>query len=263
MTPSATISALYRYPIKGFSAEAIEGAHLLADAFFPNDRIYALEVGASGYDKTAPKFISKMRYAVLARFVAVSRFKTRFDEVSQTLHVGDHSFDLKLEDDRARFAVHVQSELAMFEDYDPELAPLRLLDIKDEAISDFRFTDSPKGFVSILNLNSVRDLSKKIGIEIDPIRLRANIWVDGWAAFKDHEWVGKLIKIGDHGPILEVLKPIVRCVATHVNPTTFARDIDLCAALFGHYGHRDCGIYCRVVSSGEARVGNVCNLIEA
>jgi hypothetical protein len=95
------------------------------------------------------------------------------------------------------------------------------------------------------------------------VRLRANICVDGWEAFEDHAWVGKRLRLGTDGVVLEVIQPTVRCAATHVNPDTFVRDIDLCAALFEHYRHRDCGIYCRVVSSGAVAIGDECHLIEA
>lgn len=250
------IDSLWRHPIKGFTPERVVETCLTADSFFPFDRLFALEVGPSGYDREDPKFLSKMKYAVLARFPAVARLRTRYDEIAERLFIEDRAFDIGQPAGRHALERHVETLLAAYEDYDPVAQPLRFLDIRDGAVDHYRFTDSAKGFVSILNLESLRDLGQRLGRDLDPLRLRANIWVEGWTAFEDHVWVGKHIRIGDHGPVLEVLKPIVRCVATHVNPDTAERDVEIVQALWEHYGHRDCGIYCRVVSPGLIRGGD-------
>lgn len=254
-----TISGLYRHPIKGFTPEPLQAATLVEDGFFPFDRLYALEVGPSGFMAEDPQFLSKMKFAVLARFAAVARLKTRYDEIAETFRIEDEDgtvevFDLTQAAARASLARHVENLLAAHEDYDPVRFPLKLLETRAD---HHRFTDSAKGFVSLLNLNSLKDLGAKIGRDLDPLRLRANVWMKGLPPFVDHDWVGKTIKLGDDGPELEVLKPIVRCLATHVNPNTAERDVDLVAALFEHYGHRDCGIYCRVIRGGTVRVDDI------
>ncbi|MBW8860683.1 MAG: MOSC domain-containing protein, partial [Caulobacter sp.] len=58
----------------------------------------------------------------------------------------------------------------------------------------------------------------------------------------------------------EVLKPIVRCAATHVDPVTAERDIELVKALFDHYGHMFCGVYLNVEKGGAVREGDVAAL---
>src|SRR5206468_4596908 len=40
----------------------------------------------------------------------------------------------------------------------------------------WRFTDHPRGQVSIINLASVADLSRRMGVELDPMRFRANFY---------------------------------------------------------------------------------------
>jgi uncharacterized protein len=258
MTPATgTISGLYRHPLKGFTPERLDEAYLTKDAFFPFDRVYALEVGASGYRREDPRFISKMKYAVLARFAAVAKLTTRYDEITETLFIDGRRFTLSQPASQHALERHIETILANFEDYNPITHPLKLLDIREGMVDRFRFTDSAKGFLSLLNLNSLRDLSKRLGQTLDPLRLRANIWVEGWQPFEDHGFVGKLIRLGgDKGPILEVLKPIVRCAATHVNPETAERDIDICTHLWEQYGHKDCGIYARVIQGGVIHIGD-------
>jgi len=159
---AATISGLWRHPVKGFTPEPVDAAVLEEDGFFPFDRLYALEVGPSGYDPEAPRFISKMRFAVLARFAAVARMRTRYDAAAQSLHViGEDGqgfdFDLTAETGRAALARRVETVLAQYdEDYDPARFPLKVLAAPE---AGFRFMDSSKGFVSLLNLNSCATLA--------------------------------------------------------------------------------------------------------
>ncbi|MBP2159489.1 MULTISPECIES: MOSC domain-containing protein [Asticcacaulis] len=259
---TATIEALWRHPIKGFTPEPVAETLLSDGDFFPHDRLYAMEVGPSGFDEDNPKTISKMKFAVLARFPAVARLRTRYDEIAGSFHIADASgtwdFDLTSVAGRNSLARHVEARLAAHEDYDPVLQPLNVLESPsyEHTKTHFRFTDSGRGFVSFLNLNSLRDLGSRLERDLDPLRMRANIWLEGLNAFEDHNWVGRQIRVGDDGPEFEVLKPIVRCVATHVNPDTAERDVDLCTALWENYGHRDCGIYARITKGGSIRPGD-------
>ncbi len=264
--PRATVSALWRHPVKGFTPEPVTEAWLNEGDFFPFDRRFALEVGQSGFDPDNPVTIPKMRFAVLARFPAVARLHTRYDEFEDVLEVADgdevRRFAMTADAGRHALARHVETVLAEHEDYDPVAAPLNVLTAPgyDEVQRHYRFTDSGKGFVSFLNLNSVRDLSRRMAMDLDPLRLRANVWLDGLEPFEDHDWVGRRLRAGEDGPEFEVLKPIVRCVATHVNPETAERDADVCTGLWEGYRHRDCGIYARVVAGGPIRPGDVLHL---
>ena len=114
--------------------------------------------------------------------------------------------------------------------------------------------DDPAGAVSVLNLASVRDLSERIGVRVDPLRFRANVWVEGWPAWVENDWAGRTLVLGDAR--LRVVKPIVRCVATHVDPASGTRDIDVLSALHDLYGHRWCGLYLSVQSGGVLAVGD-------
>ena len=245
------VTGLYRYPIKGFTPEAVGEVTLTPNSFFPFDRIMALEVGPSGYGKEEPHFINKMKYAVLARFACVAKMHTAYDDINHAFRLDDREFDLKSEAARHSLCRHVETVLAAHEDYDPIEMPLRLLDIAERHTNDFRFTDSDKGFVSLLNLNSVRDLEMRTGQTLAPERFRANIWLEGLTAFEDHEWVGRRLRLGEEGPLVEVLAPIKRCKATHVNPETAQSDFPVCDHLWAHYGHRNLGLYVRIIEGGR------------
>ncbi len=53
-----------------------------------------------------------------------------------------------------------------------------------------------------------------------------------------------------------MFKPIVRCAATCVDPTTAERDLDVTKALFDNYGHMFCGVYVQVTAGGRVSVGD-------
>lgn len=246
---SASVAALYRHPVKGFTPEPLDRAVLTAGQAFPGDRLRAVEIGPSGFDPSAPAHISKMRFAVLARLPELARVRTRWDEATDTLNLslaGASDLTVRLGDpaDDRRLETWLTDVLG-----DEATAPLRLLDG-----AGHRFMDDPAGAVSVVNLASVRDLSDRLGVPVDPLRFRANIWVEGWPAWAENDWTGRDLRLGEAR--LTAIKPIVRCIATHADPQTGLRDLDLLSALHDLYGHRWCGLYLSVQTGGPVRVGD-------
>lgn len=245
---SGRIAALCRHPVKGFTPERLDGARLEAGRFFPCDRIYAVEDGPSGFDPHAPAFIPKTRFAVLAKIAEVAKARTAYDEASGVLHAeaeGMTPFEHSLQAPAGRTAFagwlgRLLGEAAG--------GPLKVVHARGH-----RFTDHPTGYVSVINMESVRELEGRIGRSIDPLRFRANLYVEGWPPWGELNAEGREVTLG--GARARVMKSIVRCAATQVNPSTAERDIDVPAALFEAYGHVLCGVYVEVIASGEVREG--------
>jgi uncharacterized protein YcbX len=248
------IAALYRHPVKGFTPEPLEAVALTAGAPFPCDRLYTVEDGPSGFDPQAPAHISKMKFAVLAKIPALARARTAYDEASGQLQVvvdGGLPFlgRLTTQEGRAAFALWLAGFL---EDEVPDdtFGPLKVL-----TAPGHRFMDSKKGFVSVLNLDTVRDLERRLGRAIDPARFRANILVEGWPAWSEYgQAPGRVLRLG--AAQLRLLADIDRCAAIHVDPATGERDIELVAELFGQVGHICCGIYLEVAQGGPVAVAD-------
>jgi uncharacterized protein YcbX len=246
---TAAIAALFRHPIKGFTPEKLQCAQLAAGKAFPGDRLYALEDGPCGFDAAHPRFIPKQRFAVLAKIAEVARAKTRFDDQAGVLHAeaeGRAPFAGKLAEPqgRAAFAAWVGELLG-----EAAQGPLRLIDG-----AGHRFLDHPMGHVSIINLASVRDLEQRLSHRLDPLRFRANLYVEGWPAWAENGWQGRRLTLGEAEA--EVFKPIVRCAAPGVDPASAIRDLDIPAELFRLYGHPNCGIYVQVTRGGMVTVGD-------
>jgi uncharacterized protein YcbX len=246
---TASIAALFRHPIKGFTPEKLKIADLVAGGPFPGDRLYALEDGPSGFDPAQPAWISKQRFAVLASIAEVAKAKTRLDDSTGVTHAsaeGMRPFAGKLADpaDRAAFAAWASELLG-----EAARGPLRLLDG-----AGWRFLDHPLGHVSIINLASVRDLEQRLGRRLDPLRFRANLYVDGWPAWAENDWEGRAMTVG--AAKAKVFKPIVRCAAPGVDPETAVRDVDVAGELFRLYGHTLCGVYIQVTEGGRVQEGD-------
>ena len=89
--------------------------------------------------------------------------------------------------------------------------------------------------------------------------MRANVYLDGWAAGSELDaGAGAVIRLG--AVVCEVIKPIPRCVAVHVDPVTGERDLDVVGALRRDFGHVNCGLYVRVRQGGRLHEGDAAHL---
>jgi uncharacterized protein len=248
------VEGLFRHPVKGFTPEPLTRVTLEAGRHFPCDRLYAVENGPSGFDASAPAHISKMRFTVLAKIPKVAAIRTRFEPDSHVFHAdmdGRAPFAGSLGDEGGRAGLAAWLTGALEGEID---GPLKVVHADGH-----RFMDHPtKGFVSVLNLASVRAIEEQLGVTVDPARFRANITVDFGEPFIENAWVGGRLATG--GAVLEVLSITRRCVATHVDPATAAVDIDMCKTLFEMTGAPDLGLYCAVASGGDVATGDTAGL---
>ena len=87
--PSSTprITALYRYPVKGLSPEALQQVNLAEGATMPFDRAYAIENGPSRFVAEEPKHLPKIAFLMLMRDERLATLQTQFDDATQTLTI--------------------------------------------------------------------------------------------------------------------------------------------------------------------------------
>jgi uncharacterized protein YcbX len=253
MTAAAKIQSIYRYPVKGLSPEPLQRARLEAGETLPGDRLYAIENGPSHFDPALPRHQPKTRYLMLMRNERLATLKTRFDARNRTLVIaceGREAVRGDLGSAQGRAAIE-----RFFAGFCPDelRGPPKLLHAPG-----FSFSDVARKVVSIINLASVAALEDVVGAAIDPLRFRGNLYVAGWPAWRELDLVGQEIAIGPDAR-LKVVKRIVRCAATNVDPETGIRDLAIPEALQRAYGHADCGIYAEVVTAGEIATGDTAN----
>src|SRR6516164_7910419 len=90
MTELATIRAIYRYPVKGLSAERMPIAALAAGETLAGDRRYAIENGPSGFDPAAPAYLPKQRFLMLMKNERLARLDTSFEDATCRLTIREN-----------------------------------------------------------------------------------------------------------------------------------------------------------------------------
>ena len=244
------VHAIYRYPVKGLSPEPLARTQLAVGATLPADRLYAIENGPSGFDPAAPRHYPKQRYLMLMRNERLARLRTRFDDSSHMLIIEEASReaargDLRTADGRGA----IERFFAGFCADELRGAPKVL------HAGGFSFSDVAAKVVSIINLASVAAVEGVVGAPVHPLRFRGNVYVTGWPAWREFDLVGQEIAIGSRAR-LRIVKRIVRCAATNVDPDTGTRDLAIPQTLMRSFGHADCGVYGEVVEAGEIAVGD-------
>jgi hypothetical protein len=245
------IAAIHRYPVKGLSPEPLTRVALEAGGHVPGDRAFAIENGPSGFKPDSPVHQPKIRYLMLMKQAALARIATRYDPDTRRLTLARDG--AVLAEGRLGDAADEAALLAAIAGALPEgdvRGPLGWL----AAPSGFRFTDSAKGYISLINLASVDDLGRRMGVRLDPLRFRGNIHVEGLAPWAELDLVGRQFSTTG-GAVLTVTARIDRCAATSVNPATGVRDAAVVEALRSAFGHIDCGVYLEVARSGALSVG--------
>jgi MOSC domain-containing protein len=247
--PPAVIQAIYRYPVKGLSPQALQRAALKPGATLPADRLYAIENGPSGFDPATPAYFPKQRFLMLMRNERLAALRTAFDEASHTLVIhweGREAACGDLQTKEGRLVIE-----AFFRRFMPDelRGPPKVL-----FGTGHSFSDVAKKVVSIINLASVAAVENAAGAPVHPLRFRANVYAEGWPAWREFDLIGRELAIG--GARLKVVKRIQRCAATEVDPDTGIRDLPIPRILMDNFGHADCGVYAEVVAAGGIVVGD-------
>jgi len=107
--------------------------------------------------------------------------------------------------------------------------------------------------VLIVNLASVAAFALEAGMEIDPRRFRANLYVDGIEPQEELRWLGRVIRAGEAE--LEVTDRCERCKVITMDPDTTEATPELLRLLVERHDER-MGMYCRVVRPGRVAVGD-------
>jgi uncharacterized protein YcbX len=252
----AAIRSIYRYPVKGLSAETLDRVGLQVGECLPHDRRFAIALATTEFDPAHPQWLQKTHFIMLMRDAALARLSTSFDPHSGMLSIAD--------DDQILLQASLTEpagcrRIARF--FDEFMAgavagPLHVVEAPGHAFGDARPKPnaSTDKYVSLINLGSIRDLEQKIGAAVDPIRFRANVYFDGPPRWEELGWMERGIAVG--GARLRVIAPITRCAATEVNPQTAERDIPMVAELMRHFGHNLMGVYAEVVGAGDIAIGD-------
>jgi uncharacterized protein YcbX len=249
------IEYLYRYPVKGLTAEALEHAQVDTGEAIPWDRAFALAHGDSGFDPANPAWLPKWNFLCQMKHAKAALLFSVFDPGSKALRI--RAPDGSTIETNAMTQAGRERIAAFLTDYLGEEARGQP---SFHHIQGHVFGDQKTKVVSLNNLASLRDYEAKVGGRRHRRRFRANLWFSGASAWAERDWIGRELQVG--GAVLRIVKGTTRCPATEVNPETGERDADPVAELRSLYGHVELGVHAEVVAGGRFAVGDAMELLE-
>ena len=252
---SVTIARICRYPVKGLNAHDMTAVDLTPGQPVPGDRRFALALSAAPFDPMKPEWLPKTNFLMLARNERLAKLTTVYDETDGSLEI------LRNGKRVARGQITTPIGRAVIEDFFAAFMKREALG-KPKLVSapEHMFSDVPQKVLSIINLASVRDLERIVGKPVDPLRFRANVYLEGLEPWAEFAWLDRDIAVGETR--LRVVKRIKRCAATDVNPDTAERDMNIPKSLMRGYGHADLGVYAVVDTGGRIAVGDTLEVID-
>jgi uncharacterized protein len=249
MTATPKIAMLVRYPVKGLTGMAVGQALLAEGEGMPLDRIYAIENGSHSFDPYNPKWLPKTHFLQLMRHERLASLEPAFDEDTHTLTLSRAGKQL------AKGMLKTKLGRQMVEQFLSAYMKAELKGPPRIVCADgHRFTDIAEKALHLVNLETVRDIGRVTGLDLDPLRFRANVYFEGAPAWQERSWLGKTIACG--GVRLSVFKETKRCEATSVDPSTAQRGLSIPSALDRTWNHRIAGIYARVTLRGLVKPGD-------
>lgn len=249
------VSALYRYPVKGFSGEKLKSVVLSPEQTFPADRKFAVENGPSGFDPAAPKWLSKSKFLCLMRNAKLAALRTQYNDRSGNFTASMNGMTLveaSLHTEAGRAAI----EYALQEFMGGEArGPLKVLEAPGHS-----FSDVAAKVVHIINLGTIAELAEAAHKPLHPVRFRANLYLEDLKPWSEFDLIGKKIRAG--GVTLKVTKRVERCAAVDVDPDTAQRDTELPQTIWRKTGDTDCGIYASVIEGGAINEGDRIEILD-
>ena len=224
------IEYLYRYPVKGLTAEALESAEVEAGGCIPWDRAFALAQGDAGFDPDQPRWLQKANFMCQMKDARIAALFSFFEPRSGMLAIrapdGSAVVENALTDiGRDRIGTFLTDYMGEAARSSPSGSPPRFHHVPGHS-----FCDQRSKVVSLINLASLRDFEAKVGARRHRRRFR-------------------------------VTRPINRCPATEVNPVTAERDADPVAELRRLYDHIELGVHAAVVEGGRFSVGDAIEVL--
>jgi len=252
---SITISHIFRYPVKGLSAEALHQVEVAAGQAIPEDRRFAIAHGSTRVDPSNPEWQSKRNFLQLMENERLAALDSQFDAATGFLTIkrqGRQVARANVTEPMGRtiieqfFAAFVGSEVRG----QPKLV----------VAPGISFGDSAIPVVSLINLASIRDLERVVAAPVDPLRFRSNIYFDGAPPWAERQWVGRTVSVGFAR--MTITGAIDRCAATSVDPKTAQRDLNIVKSLTRGFGHDCMGVYAEIVEGGLIASGDAITLAQ-
>jgi hypothetical protein len=262
MSVVGSVESVWRYPVKSMRGEELDEA-VVGFAGVYGDRLFAFT--STARPKGFPWLTGRERRELLRH---VPRFR-HAERAARPPNLAEaEAFEpgvTPVAADPADLAIDVETPSgAVFRVEDPEL--MRGLEKPGDREEVLELMRSERGLadcrpVSLLSLQTVRQLGEELGATLDKRRFRANVYMDLGPAggFAEDDFVGRTIEIGPRVR-LAVLERNSRCAMIGLDPDTAESNPAVLRQVTQAHGTFT-GIYAAVLVEGRIRPGDEIRLL--
>ncbi|MFW2545242.1 MOSC domain-containing protein [Primorskyibacter sp. 2E107] len=234
-----SVTDIWRHPIKSHGRESVASILLETGRMLPWDRTWAVAHEMS--DADGSEWVSCRNFSIGSKTPELSAISARLDEATGRVTLAhpkrdDLTFDPDTEGEKL---------IAWTQGFIPDSRAQSARVVRGQ---ERGFSDSDFPSVTLCNHASHRAVEEKIGHALSRHRWRGNLWFEGGTAWEEFDWMGKDVQIGE--AVLHIRERTDRCLATHNNPDTGARDAQVLQTL-DSFGHRDFSVRAEVIRGGR------------
>jgi uncharacterized protein YcbX len=257
MTRVATVESLWRYPVKSMAGEELAEAFLGFSGVY-GDRCYAFRDSAAraGFPylnaNAQPRMLLyRPRFRHTERAAAPPNLAEARAIAPGVTPANAEPGDMALN------VVTPRGEVVSIDD--PGLLEMLREGLRGEhrltlVRSDRALTDCRP--VSLIGLQTIRQIEEEAGADLDKRRFRANVYLDlaAGAGFAEDGWVGRKLRIGRRA-VVAVLERDPRCKMISLDPDTGSHDPGVLRGVAEAH-EALAGVYCAVLAEGTVAKGD-------
>jgi uncharacterized protein len=262
VTTVGSVESLWRYPVKSMAGEAMDQAFMGFSGFY-GDRCYAVRNSAAR--KGFPYLNANVQPRMLLyhpKFRHPER-AAKPPNLTEATNIAPGVTPANADANDLMLDVMTPTGATVSID-DPALLKLLCAGLRGEnhltlVRSDRALTDCRP--ISLISLQTIRQIEDEVGVPADKRRFRANIYLDLTAGngFAEDELVGRRLRVGAKAEVV-VLERDPRCKVISLDPDTSEHNPAILRTVAQRHG-ADAGVYCAVVVEGIITVGDVIELV--
>jgi uncharacterized protein len=263
VTTIGTVESLWRYPVKSMSGEVMAEMFMGFSGIY-GDRCYAFK--NSSARKGFPYLSSTVQEQML-RYHPQFRYPERAAKppnLNEATSISPGVTFANAEPNDLMIDVVTPSGKVVAVD-DPALLEMLVEGLRGEnhltlVRSDRALTDCRP--VSLISLQTIRQVEAEVGIPLDNRRFRANIYFDleSGNGFGEDELIGRRLRIGSNA-IIMVLERDPRCKTISLDPDTAEHNPEILRKVVQAHDNY-AGVYCAVLVEGILTKGDSIELLD-
>ena len=244
------INKLFYSPVKSLSFSSVTKLEILDKIGIKFDRNFAftrdLDDNKINYILKNPLKRQIINFLSLKHFPELNEYNFDFEKDILNLKKNNN---IILETN-----INIQSDVETLCDKILLLIPkLKRIKLIKDSKNPF-FDTMPSNTISLINLNSIYDLEKKISKNVEFERFRGNIYINGFDAWEERKLINKTLIINNIK--FKVIKEIPRCSATNIKPNSSEYNLSVPISLKQFYNHINLGIYILPLNNGNIKLND-------